>query len=95
MRRAAAWCRTKGVASGERSEITPVEMKPLMPGYEGIERWGFYPHRYHYLGLRVVGENIAPWKKPERLWAAGLWNRWENNSSDDCAAADNFGPDRD
>jgi hypothetical protein len=43
----------------ELAEIAPVEVTPVLPGTEAIERWGFYLHRYHYLGLRVVGENLG------------------------------------
>lgn len=47
----------------------------------------FQEHREHI--------HYRQMEKTERLWAAGRWNRWENNSSADCAAADNFGPARD
>ena len=40
-------------------EIAPVRMEPVRPGSEGSQRWGFYLDRYHYLGLRVVGENLS------------------------------------
>jgi hypothetical protein len=41
------------------SELVPVQVEPVMPGSEAMARWGFYLDRYHYLGLRVVGENIG------------------------------------
>jgi hypothetical protein len=28
-------------------------------GTDAARRWAFYLHRYHYLGLRVVGENLG------------------------------------
>lgn len=41
------------------SEIAPVRVEPMPPGSEATKRWGFYLERYHYLGLRVVGENVG------------------------------------
>jgi len=41
------------------AEIAPVRVEPVMPGSEASQRWGFYLDRYHYLGLRVVGENMS------------------------------------
>ena len=41
------------------SEIAPVRVEPMLPGSEATRRWGFYLERYHYLGLRVVGENVG------------------------------------
>lgn len=40
-------------------EIAPVRVEPVRPGSEASQRWGFYLDRYHYLGLRVVGENLS------------------------------------
>lgn len=39
--------------------IAPVRAEPIVPGSSGARRWAFYLHRYHYLGLRVVGENLG------------------------------------
>lgn len=44
---------------GSLSELKPVRLTPVMPGTELAKRWAFYLERYHYLGLRVVGENIG------------------------------------
>ena len=41
------------------AEIAPVRVEPVLPGSEASQRWGFYLDRYHYLGLRVVGENLS------------------------------------
>ena len=41
------------------AEIAPVQVEPVRPGTEAAKRWGFYLGRYHYLGLRVVGENVG------------------------------------
>lgn len=41
------------------AEIAPIRVEPVTPGSEASQRWGFYLDRYHYLGLRVVGENMS------------------------------------
>jgi hypothetical protein len=41
------------------SQIAPVRVEPVVAGSEAWRRWGFYLDRYHYLGLRVVGENLG------------------------------------
>lgn len=40
-------------------EVGPVCVQPVIPGTAAARRWAFYLHRYHYLGLRVVGENLG------------------------------------
>jgi hypothetical protein len=40
-------------------EISPIGLERVMPGTEADRRWRFYLHRYHYLGLAVVGENMG------------------------------------
>ena len=40
-------------------EISPISLERVMPGTEAERRWRFYLHRYHYLGLAVVGENLG------------------------------------
>ena len=37
----------------------PLRVEPARAGTEAAQRWAFYLHRYHYLGLRVVGENLG------------------------------------
>jgi hypothetical protein len=41
------------------SAITPVRLEPVPAGTAAARRWAFYLERYHYLGLRVVGENVG------------------------------------
>ena len=38
-------------------EISPVRVERIEAGSPAAKRWRFYLERYHYLGLRVVGEN--------------------------------------
>ena len=40
-------------------EISPIRLERVMPGTQAERRWRFYLHRYHYLGLAVVGENMG------------------------------------
>jgi hypothetical protein len=40
-------------------EISPISLERVMPGTQAQRRWRFYLHRYHYLGLAVVGENMG------------------------------------
>jgi hypothetical protein len=44
---------------GALAEISPVGLVPMMAGSPAHRRWRFYLDRYHYLGLRVVGENVG------------------------------------
>jgi hypothetical protein len=45
--------------TGALSEVSPVRVTPVAPGTPAAGRWAFYLHAYHYLGLRVVGENLG------------------------------------
>jgi hypothetical protein len=40
-------------------ELEPVQLQVVQAGTEAYKRWAFYLARYHYLGLRVVGENVG------------------------------------
>lgn len=40
-------------------ELTPVTLLPVVPGTQTARSWAFYMQTYHYLGLRVVGENLG------------------------------------
>jgi hypothetical protein len=40
-------------------EISPIRLERVMPGTPADRRWRFYLHRYHYLSLAVVGENMG------------------------------------
>jgi hypothetical protein len=44
---------------GSLREISPIGVERVMPGTAADRRWRFYLHRYHYLGLAVVGENLG------------------------------------
>jgi hypothetical protein len=39
--------------------LQPLRVEPVQAGSDAARRWAFYLHRYHYLGLRVVGENLG------------------------------------
>ena len=39
--------------------LQPLRVEPVRAGTDEAQRWAFYLHRYHYLGLRVVGENLG------------------------------------
>ena len=41
------------------SALLPIQVVPMVAGTELAQRWRFYLDRYHYLGLRVVGENLG------------------------------------
>lgn len=40
-------------------EVGPVALIPVHAGTEAARVWAFYVQTYHYLGLRVVGENLG------------------------------------
>lgn len=40
-------------------EIRPVRLEKVVAGSAEAKRWAFYLERYHYLGFRVVGENVG------------------------------------
>ena len=40
-------------------EIGPVLLEKVQAGSAAAKRWAFYLERYHYLGFRVVGENVG------------------------------------
>lgn len=41
------------------SEVRPVVVTAVEPGSAAAGRWAFYLERFHYLSLRVVGENLG------------------------------------
>lgn len=41
------------------AEISPVRLEKIQSGSSAAKRWAFYLERYHYLGFRVVGENVG------------------------------------
>ena len=40
-------------------QVQPIELEVLRAGTESYGRWAFYLEHYHYLGWRVVGENLG------------------------------------
>jgi hypothetical protein len=40
-------------------QLQPLALHVIQAGTEAARRWAFYLDRYHYLGLRVVGENLG------------------------------------
>jgi len=41
------------------NQIHPVKLEPVCAGSSAARRWAFYLDQYHYLGLRIVGENLG------------------------------------
>jgi len=48
-----------GAWSAPLAAARPVRVEPVVAGTTEARRWAFYLDRYHYLGLRVVGENLG------------------------------------
>ena len=66
--------------SANLQEVLPVRVEPIVAGSQRARRWAFYLDRYHYLGLRVVGENLGylAWDREDRevgclLFGAAAW----------------------
>lgn len=69
-------------------ELLPLEVRVIEPGRPEAGRWAFYLDRFHYLGFRVVGENLGYLIGDARgqdvaclLFGAAAWK---------CAARDRF-----
>ena len=45
--------------SAPLGDLTPVTLVPVQPASAARARWAFYLEQFHYLGLRVVGENLG------------------------------------
>jgi hypothetical protein len=45
--------------SASLAELGRVAVEPIVPGTAASRQWAFYLAQYHYLGLRVVGENLG------------------------------------
>lgn len=82
MRRVPEWAGWQEPAAwtGSLGEISPVGVEPLEAGSPAAKRWRFYLDRYHYLGLRVVGENLGYLAKDRQgrdvgclLFGAAAW----------------------
>ena len=48
-----------GEIHGSLSALGGVRLELVEPGSEAAKRWAFYLHKHHYLGFRVVGENLG------------------------------------
>ena len=48
-----------GPRSASLAQVQPVRVELIRSGTPAGKRWAFYLHTYHYLGFRVVGENIG------------------------------------
>jgi len=44
---------------GSFEEVGPTSLEVVGAGTEAYRRWAYYLSRHHYLGLRVVGQNIG------------------------------------
>jgi hypothetical protein len=53
------WWEEPVVWEASLAEISPLRIESVTPGTEAHQRWRFYLHHYHYLGLAVVGENMG------------------------------------
>ena len=40
-------------------EVSPVSLDPVKAGSEAFRRWAYHLSHHHYLGLRMVGQNIG------------------------------------
>ena len=45
--------------AADLDKLGPLQVSVVEPGTPERKRWAFYLHRFHYLGLRIVGENIG------------------------------------
>lgn len=41
------------------NEVQPIELEVVRAGTQSYRHWAFYLEHYHYLGWRVVGENLG------------------------------------
>ena len=48
-----------GLRSVTLAQVQPLRVRLIQSGTAEGKRWAFYLQTYHYLGLRVVGENIG------------------------------------
>jgi len=44
---------------GLLAELKPIRLEVVSAGTAQAKRWAYLLHRYHYLGFRVVGENLG------------------------------------
>jgi Domain of unknown function (DUF4338) len=48
-----------GEFHGSLRALGKVRLELVEPGSQAAKRWAFYLHKHHYLGFRVVGENLG------------------------------------
>jgi hypothetical protein len=77
-----------GLRSASLAQVQPLRVELIRSGTPAGKRWAFYLQTYHYLGLRVVGENIGYLMQDRHgedlaclLFGAAAWR---------CAARDQF-----
>jgi hypothetical protein len=77
-----------GLRSATLAQVQPLGVRLIRSGTVESKRWAFYLQTYHYLGLRVVGENIGYLMQDRQgedlaclLFGAAAWR---------CAARDQF-----
>lgn len=77
-----------GLRSASLAQVQPLRVELIRSGTSAWKRWAFYLQTYHYLGLRVVGENIGYLMQDGHgedlaclLFGAAAWR---------CAARDQF-----
>ena len=47
------------VRAADLDKLGPLQVSVVEPGTAERKRWAFYLHRFHYLGLHIVGENLG------------------------------------
>jgi hypothetical protein len=77
-----------GLRAASLAQVQPLRVELIGSGTPAGKRWAFYLQTYHYLGLRVVGENIGYLMQDGHgedlaclLFGAAAWQ---------CAARDQF-----
>lgn len=69
-RAGSSWCQHRPVGeeldwqepapwAGTLAQLRPLSFEVIAARSAGYRRWNFYLNRYHYLGLRIVGENVG------------------------------------
>jgi hypothetical protein len=55
----AQWEAPSPIEATSLAEIKPLQVNVVQAGTHPWKRWAFYLHRFHYLGFRMVGENMG------------------------------------
>jgi hypothetical protein len=55
----AQWEVPSPIEASSLAEIKPLQVHVVRAGTPEWKRWAFYLHRFHYLGFRMVGENMG------------------------------------